>query len=664
MAKIIQLEKHVAELIAAGEVVERPASVVKELVENSIDAGATAVTVEIRRGGNSLIRISDNGIGIAKEDVTTSFLRHATSKVRTEEDLNNIGTLGFRGEALASICAVSKVTMNTRTVEEQLGTKIQINGGEIEDISDSGHSVGTTITIKDLFYNTPARMKFLKSDITEANAVAAYIDRLALSHVEISFKFIRDGKTTLFTPGDNQLISAVYTIFGKEFSKSLIPVEYSMNNVTVKGLVSKPEYSRGSRSMQYFFVNDRFVKTNTGQVALEEAYKNEIMQRKFPACVLFIYLNNEMVDVNTHPAKIEVRFVDEKSVYNAVYCGVKNVLSKIAPPPSIDIGTQVEKVLQKNESMAHDAVEQLKISSNYINNNPNNNISEKINKNRADSLNQNNIIYNIPKEKTSIDFIEESLSDDSSSNSVILGQPTTPYIRTQISGTVVLDPVEDQTKQTNFIDELQETNQNYIEEQQIIEMPQKEITEIKFIGEAFSTYIIAQTEDGIMLVDKHAAHERIMFENLKSNKDKAQSQLLLQPVSVNLPKDEYSLVLENSLELAHMGIMVDDFGSGTIIVREFPIEMENADIVSIIEEIASNLRKGKKNISPNFLDELYHSISCKAAIKGNIKSTDAELKVLLEMLMENGEIKHCPHGRPVAVMIEKKEIEKKFGRIV
>lgn len=666
MARIIQLEKHVAELIAAGEVVERPASVVKELVENSIDAGAKSITIEIRRGGNSLIRISDNGHGISKEDVPTSFLRHATSKVRDENDLVNIGTLGFRGEALASICAVSKVRMETRTDEEMVGTKIIVEGGEVRDICESGHNVGTTITIRDIFYNTPARMKFLKSDITEANAVAAYIDRLALSHVEISFKFIRDGKVTLYTPGDNQLISSVYTIFGKDFAKSLIPIEYSDAGVTVRGLISKPESSRGSRSMQYFFVNNRFVKTNTAQVAMEEAYKNEIMQRKFPACILFIYVKNDMVDVNTHPAKIEVRFVDERAVYNSVYFAVKNVLSKFSPPPSIDLGLESQKALIKNEGIKNETAGQIRIDAkDYLNS------LSKTSKEEPYSINtskrdREGTQKHTPKDSENSSYKNLSLKDaikrisqKSDSGAITFRQDSIPY--TSYTKESKPQKLSDKTLYTSS-EIRNEPISNPRIENDIIE---KDIfSHMNFIGEIFETYIIAQHDDTMILIDKHAAHERIIFERLKSTNMACESQLLIEPITVTLDKNEYSLILEKKSELSKMGIMIDDFGMGMILVREFPIGMEYADIVAVIEEIGSNLKKGKRDVSPVFLDELYHSIACKAAIKGNTRSSDKELQGLIEMLWQNGEIRHCPHGRPVAVVLEKKEIEKRFGRIV
>ena len=630
MQNIVKLEKSVAQLIAAGEVVERPASVVKELVENSIDSGATSITIEIRRGGTGMIRISDNGSGISKADVPTAFLRHATSKLRDENDLNNIATLGFRGEALPSICSVAKVTLDTRTEKENVGTKIIIEGGDTVSIADSGHNIGTTITVKDLFYNTPARMKFLKSDTTESNAIAACIDRLALSHVEISFKFIRDGKRVLFTPGDNQLRSAAYTIFGKDFANALVPVDYSDDKVAVKGLVSTSENARSSRSMQYFFVNDRFVKTGTGQVALEEAYKNEIMQRKFPACILFVYLPNDMVDVNTHPAKIEVRFTDERSVYNGIYFAVKNVLNKLAPPPSIDLGTEIEKTLLKNDSMKNESAGQLRIDSKQFREI----VSQKPNES-LDSIALTDVINGITKNKESGSIV---FSQKASQKTVEIPKMNA------VAPTKTVEP-----KKETVADKPKEEIANYFDD-------------VNFVGEVFGTYIVAEHDDVVLLIDKHAAHERIIFEKLKARKNASNSQVLIEPVSVTLPKDEYSLMLENSLELAEMGIMVDDFGMGTLLVREFPVEMSDTDIVSVIEEISSNMKKGKKDISPAVLDELYHSIACKAAIKGNRRSSDDELKALIRMLWENGEVKHCPHGRPVAVILGKKEIEKRFGR--
>ena len=638
MARIVQLDKHVAELIAAGEVVERPASAVKELVENAIDAGATAITVEIRRGGAGYIRVTDNGSGIENEDVPTAFLRNATSKVRTEEDLHGIATLGFRGEALASICAVAKVTMTTRTARTELGTKIELAGGEVARIEEAGCPVGTTIVVRDLFYNTPARLKFLKSDVTEANAVAACMDRMALSHVEIAFKFIRDGKIAMFSSGNSDLLSCAYSVFGKEFAQGLVPVQYTLDQVTVRGLVSKPEATRGSRSMQYFFVNGRFIKTATGQTALEEAYKNEIMARKFPACILFIDLDCRQVDVNTHPAKIEIRFVQEKPVYEAIFFGVKNALMTVTPIPTVRLEPSPQAVIMKNEAI-QSAGEQMKISS-------------KSSESSDIQIRVEPVLQASPQKPAIApedDFWRRG--------SLKVAQSENQYHRNVAGMLDAWAPAEETDAGPEEMPPQLPVEQEEMHAEPVISQ------DFRLIGEAFATFILAESGDGLYLVDKHAAHERILFEQLKKGEGAGQSQVLLSPIPVALPKNEYALVLENSLEIAKMGIMIDDFGQGTVLVREFPTALDKGNIREIVEEIAALLVKGKKGITPALLDELYHSMACKAAVKGNSKSSEQELISLLQMLADNGEIRHCPHGRPVAVELTKKEIEKQFGRI-
>ncbi|MDR2655066.1 MAG: DNA mismatch repair endonuclease MutL [Oscillospiraceae bacterium] len=615
MPKIYKLDKSVAKLIAAGEVVERPSSAVKELVENSIDAGAKSVAVEIKGGGTSYLRVADDGCGISREDLPTAFLRNATSKIRTAADLEKIGTLGFRGEALASISAVARLTMISRAAEEPEGCKIRLDGGEIQDIAETGCPVGTTVIVRDLFYNTPARMKFLKKDSVEANSVAACMDRLALSHPEISFKFIRDGKTQFFSPGKGDLYACIYSVFGRETAESLIEVK----GEGVSGYISKPESSRGSRNMQFFFVNGRYVRSVTAQTALEEAYKNEIMQGKFPTGFLFITVPEELVDVNTHPAKIEVRFVQERDVYEAIYFAVKNALTKFSVPPAINLNHEIQKTLFKNEALKTEAVSQTGFAP------PATRVT--------------------PAKRP--DFFQSASAAEFVKKPAVLNQPVAEYKKHEPVLPAAAPPIES------------------------IEIPGKPETPPakpflegkRLVGEIFSTYILLETADELFIIDKHAAHERIIFERLKENTGGRNSQLLLSPVHINFPKEEYALLLENSLELAEFGIMIDDFGTGTVIVREFPAALEKADIKSTLEEIAASFKKGRMKPEPKYLDELYSSIACKAAVKGGRSASREDIYSLLAQLEQNGEIRRCPHGRPVLITLSKREIEKKFGRI-
>ncbi|GHU81510.1 DNA mismatch repair protein [Clostridia bacterium] len=659
MSRINVLDKHVAELIAAGEVVERPSSVIKELIENSIDAGASAITVEIKNGGIKYMRIADDGCGIVKEDVPKAFLRHATSKVMIEEDLDSIATLGFRGEALASVCAVAKVEMLTCAVEEETGTRYTINGGEEAELSDAGCPKGTTILVRDLFYNIPARMKFLKKDVSESNAVAGVVDKIALSHPEIAITFIRDGKRTLQTSGDGSLKSAIYSVYGREFASGLIEVDYSLNCVAVKGFLSKPQHSRANRNMQNFFINGRFVKSRTAAAAVEEACKGSVMIGKFPACVLHIGISNAAVDVNVHPAKIEVRFINERPIFDAVYHAVKSALLKgdtvkevaLKPADIFSIKQQSPFTVTKNpyelkpEPPIQLTVKPITKTEDYPQQkNQNNAIDETeifipkttkftYNTNVADS---NNNISDAPKTQLkevfridSVDFFEEELKKEARPE-----EKSQVQINKEVQKTAVLDDVF--SNDTN---------------------------EIKFIGEAFKTYIIMQSGSKLLLVDKHAAHERIIYEKLKKEKGSGSMQYLIAPVTVTLTKQEYDAVLNSKKLLLDTGFEIDDFGSGTVVVRGVPQYLEHGDIPFTIEEIAGYLLEHKTDINTTQTDWIYHSISCRAAIKAGDISHSSELIELVKKIEEDETLRYCPHGRPVQIAITKHEIEKQFGRV-
>lgn len=638
MAIIRVLDKHVAELIAAGEVVERPASVVKEMMENSIDAGATHITVEIRDGGVSYMRITDDGCGIHREDVPTAFLRHATSKVRTEDDLNRIGTLGFRGEALASVAAVSKVEVTTCARGEIEGTHYVIHGGEEILIEDIGCAEGTTFVVEELFYNIPARMKFLKKDVSEGNAVAGVVEKLALSHPEIAVKFIRNGRTEMQTPGDGQMLSCIHAVLGKPFANTLIPVSYSMGGVEVSGFICKPEGTRPNRTMQHFFVNDRYVKTQTGLVALERAYKGMIMVGRFPACVLFIRLPAETVDANVHPAKIEVRFINEKPVFDAVYYGVRSALEQrsasIRQMEIIRDSSTPEPMPAKRTPAPAVAVPTPKP-----------------------------IAPPAVRRPSFLDVAVDDLPKPTVSLHDGTGDVPKPKIETP-APTVTLDelpvftPKEPQTAEEPVLPKPvveMETPavQSLIEE----EVP------VQYVGEVFSTYILVQQGNSLFIIDKHAAHEKIIYNRLKAQAH-TEEQLLLTPVVVTVSREEHTALLDAVEELRQAGISIEDFGGQSILVRSFPLDLTGEDIDNTLREIATGLVGGNREIQSSKLDWIYHSSACRAAIKAGDMSKPAELAELAKQVLADESIRFCPHGRPVCIEMTKKELEKQFGRIV
>lgn len=635
MPKINRLPKSIYELIAAGEVVERPASVVKELVENSIDAGAKDITVEIQNGGIKYIRITDNGCGISREDVPLAFTSHATSKISREEDLFSIGTLGFRGEALASISAVSHTEMLTRTNDSNIGTRMTVSGGEFSKCEDAGCPAGTTIIIRDLFYNTPARMKFLKTDRSEGMAVAGIVDKIALSHPEISFRFIKDGKQLLCTSGNGELYSAIYSVFGKEFAETLIPASYDINGITVRGYISKPFNSRGSNSMQTFFVNDRFIKSRTACAALNEAYKNSVMVGRYPACVLFITTPPQAVDVNVHPAKTEVRFSNEKAIFDVIYYAAKNALNGDDSRPQASFKRNELLEPAKSEPVQERLIidETSPVAS-----------SSDIGYNSFAEKHRNAYIPNKPQQifydsgKTNYNKSNDDDTIDLSVRTVVPTQSVTPPIsenKTEISEEFGVKIVDDNEKAVN----------------------------IRYIGEAFKTYIFAEFDGKLIIIDKHAAHERMLFNKLKKENGKNGSQMLLSPISVTLSKEEYAAILENIGTVRESGFEIDDFGEGTVIVRACPLNLEKENIVSLITEIAGYLLKNQRDILPEKLDWIYHSIACRAAIKAGNNNSDYELMRFVKKLLTDKDVRYCPHGRPVIVEMTKYELDKQFGRI-
>lgn len=654
VAKINVLDKHVAELIAAGEVVERPSSVIKELVENAIDAGASIVTVEIRRGGVTYMRVTDNGCGIDREDVATAFLRHATSKVREKDDLDAILTLGFRGEALASISAVSHVDLITKTPDSEIGTHYASSGGSDIEIEDAGCPNGTTITVRDIFYNVPARMKFLKKDTAEGNSVAGLMDKIALSHPEISFRLIRDGKETLHTPGDGKLVSTIYAVFGKEFSTNLLPVEYSLGGVRVWGYVSSPLGSRPNRSMQNFFINGRFVRSRTAAVALEEAYKGSIMVGKFPACVLHLALSSSAVDVNVHPAKLEVRFVNERPIFDAVFHAVKSALSASRETKSLDLTPRAKPLVHPYKPDVLEKAEQTRLSV------P---ITEKSTP-KVPERQPETITYLLDSAPRPIEPIRPA--DIQSSIERLLDvepQPEKPVSAPEKQPEIVVPDIEvepeDEPPPPPKAERKAPPSLQPVVKAEPVAAPVHTV-----IGEAFDTYIIVQYDaETLMFIDKHAAHERLLYEQLKSRSEVAAAQTLLTPVTVTLDKNEYTAVLANLALFADAGFDVEDFGSGTVLVRTAPLHLSGADIEGSVLEMASYLEQNKTDITTEHADWLYHNIACRAAIKGGCASKREELVALAERLEANPEVRYCPHGRPIYVMLKKKTLEKEFGRI-
>ncbi len=657
MGEIRVLDKRVAELIAAGEVIDRPASVVKELLENSIDAGAKRITVEIKNGGIDLIRVTDDGKGIASEDVETAFLRHATSKVHNEEDLNEILTLGFRGEALASVCAVAKVSMLTRQRENDIGCHIEIDGGEIVEKIEAGCPVGTTIMVKNIFYNTPARMKFLKKDVSEANAVASIVEKIAVSNPHISFKFIRDGRIDIQTVGDGKLFSAIHCVFGKFFADILLPVNYEKNGVKVTGFISKANDGRAKRSMQFFFLNGRTVKNITMTVALEEAYKGSIMVGKFPAAVLLVEVSPMVVDVNVHPTKTEIRFSDEKIIYDAVYFACKNALLEDSGEAEF---TFREEKISKN----------LAESTRFID----------VNISGEQTTLEDNKPLEIKKEIPKEELIEvdnpffvkkssiENLMFDSSrerptfSNGQILHTISEiNEMRRQESER--LSALSSEEREEELVKEEEEEQREKAQRILMSGKTDNRFNNAKIIGELFKTYIMLECDDAIYLVDKHAAHERLIFDSMKNSESKIEKQYLLEPVVARLSRDEYDAAIMHKEMIENIGFDIDDFGKGAIVIRAVPsyVSMDNA--VVVLTDIASNLTLSKKDISPHLIEDIYHRIACRAAIKARDNNNEYELAFLIDCLRKQTDVKHCPHGRPITVRISKNEIERKFGRI-
>ncbi len=656
MSEIRVLDKQTAELIAAGEVIDRPASVVKELIENCIDAGALHITVEIKSGGIELIRVTDDGKGIAFEDAETAFLRHATSKVRSKEDLNEIMTLGFRGEALASVCAVSKVSMITRKADSDFGCHLEIAGGEVISKEETGCPVGTTIIVKNLFYNTPARMKFLKKDVSEANAVAAVVEKIAVSNPDIAFKFIRDGRIDIQTVGDGKLISAIHCVFGKSFASSLLPVSSERNGVKVEGFISKALNAKAKRSMQYFFLNGRTVKNLTMMVALEESYKGSIMVGKFPACVLMVEISPSVVDVNVHPTKTEVRFSDERVIYDAVYFACKNAISqdsgeadfvfKTEPPKAPVSYVKDETFTTKGEQISF---EKPQVIEKTIETAPIQREIKPIFENT-----QEKYVYKAPETTISVQFNDDSAKSIQNGVVKISAVANNPFSEPKIVEETIDTKAEIKAEEPEIKADMPGP---------VIEEKDDRFSGARIIGELFKTYIVLEAENALYLVDKHAAHERLIYNKLKAENKEVQRQYLLEPAITKPSREEYDALISHIETVNLLGFEIDDFGNGNVIIRSVPTYISADDAVSVLSEIASNLISCKKEVAPQILDDMYHTIACRSAIKAHDKSSAWELSFIIDCLRAETDVKYCPHGRPVTAKISKTEIEKRFGRI-
>ena len=648
MPKIQQLSPHVANLIAAGEVVERPASAVKELLENAVDAGASKVTIEIRDGGMTFLRVTDNGCGMSPEDARTAFLRHATSKLRTEEDLAAIGTMGFRGEALAAIASVSRIDLMTKTAGSLSGVKLHLEAGQVTEEAEAGCPDGTTILVRDMFFNTPARMKFMKSDTVEGSRVAAAVQLQALAHPEVAFQFLRDGKQVLSTPGTGGLQAAMYCVYGRDCAK-MVGVESRWEGYTLTGYVSLPTDARPSRSLQTFFVNDRPVKSKLLIAALEEAYRNQIMVGKFPACVLHLRLPASAVDVNVHPAKTEVKFLSEKAVFDCVHYGVLGALNKkpdrpqiqfkstVAPQPpaaaappkgaftpqSPAVTAPLKGEPRKEPFFRTMTAEEYKTFSAALQDAPRPKqpaaaaAAQKIPK--ADNMPLREFV-----------MLPQLRADEPKPVPPAPAQPVPP----------VPEPKVEQTA---------------------LDMPPE--IPWRLVGELYNTYILVEQGDDAFLIDKHAAHERILFERLKANQEAISAQSLLTPIPVRLNPAAAGELLNNTALLAELGFEIEEFGENTLLLRQIPMDLSPDAAAEAIEALADDLLSGRRESKDTVRDTLLHTVACKAAIKAGWKNDEKELLAVAEAVMAREDLKYCPHGRPICVSLSKKQLEKQLKRV-
>lgn len=659
MSKIAVLSKEISELIAAGEVIERPASVVKEVVENAIDAEAKHITVEIKHGGTTYMRVADDGSGIASEDVPTAFFRHATSKIHDRKDLEFIYTLGFRGEALASIAAVSKVTLLTKRREDDYGTHYEIIGGTpTGEPEQGGCPDGTTILIRDLFFNVPVRQRFMKKDVTEANAVSQIVQKIALSHPEISFQMIRDNRMEFCTDGNGDLYAAIYALFGKEFAHDLIPVQYDDGFLRVSGYVGKPLYSKSNRTFQHFFINGRYIRSRVCSVALESAYQNLIMTGKFPTCVLMLEMLPVDLDVNVHPAKAEVRFTSEKNVADSLFFAVKNAL--------LENGLIYDFQFRHN---AQDWTKQPAVSTPMQQptlphlKEPSDPFASKAEP-EVESPPPPQTIYPTQYHYDIGETMAALMPEETRPAALENPQAEHTESELELSQNAKFEPPPEESALPETILPLPTTTS----EPSVPEsLPEKQtiLPEIRVIGEVFQNYILAEipAEQKLVIFDKHAAHERVIFERLKSGAAKQYQQLLMQKTETLLPMDEFALMQEQTEQLANMGFSFDFSNPPFLRTTAVPTFLQSLNIDEIVTEIAHNFALGKINPQTAYLDDLLHTMACKAAIKAHDKNDLAELQELAQIVYADEQVRHCPHGRPVMFVIKKHELEKQFKRV-
>ena len=658
MPAIIQLPSHIANLIAAGEVVERPASVVKELLENAVDAGATKVTIEIRDGGMTFLRVTDNGCGMEPEDAKTAFLRHATSKLRRAEDLGEISTMGFRGEALAAIASVSRIDLMTKPAGALFGTSLHLDGGVITQQSEAGCPDGTTIIIRDLFFNTPARMKFMKSDTVEGSRVTAAVQLQALAHPQVAITLLRDGKSILSTPGDGSLQTAVYCVYGREFA-GMTQVESHWDSYRLTGYVTKPTDSRPSRNFQTFFVNDRPVKSKLLISALEEAYRNQLMAGKFPAGVLHLQLPPNAVDVNVHPAKTEVKFLNEKAVFDCVHYGVLAALNKTPDRPQVQFAKQAasapqpvqprQEVAPKQNFFRTMTPEEYKTFSAAIKDAPQPKpqaaqaAAEKIVKAMPDKTVLHSTVA-IPGEPIPVPPRPVAKPQPEEGKTGILpplpAEPEMPK-----APEIPVPPMKPEQPETV---------------QQELNMPS--VPDWRLVGELYRTYILVEQGENAFLIDKHAAHERILFDKLKANQEGISGQALLSPLTVRLTPAAAGELLSNMAMMEELGFQLEEFGDSTLLLRQIPMDLSPDAAAEAVESLAADLLNGRREQKDTVRDELLHTVACKAAIKAGWVTDEQELYAIAKAVMEREELKYCPHGRPICITLSKKQVEKQFKR--
>ena len=647
MPKILQLSSHIANLIAAGEVVERPASAVKELLENAVDAGASKVTIEIRDGGMTFLRVTDNGCGMSAEDARTAFLRHATSKLRTEEDLAAIGTMGFRGEALAAIASVSRIDLMTKTPGSLSGVKLHLDAGVITEEAEAGCPDGTTILVRDLFYNTPARMKFMKSDTVEGSRVAAAVQMQALAHPEVAFQFLRDGKQVLSTPGTGKLQDAMYCVYGRDCAR-MVAVESRWENYTLSGFVTLPTDARPSRNLQTFFVNDRPVKSKLLIAALEEAYRNQLMVGRFPGCVLHLNLPANAVDVNVHPAKTEVKFLSEKAVFDCVHYGVLGALNKKPDRPAVQFKPQPAPVPPEKPTPSPEAKPAEKKDTFFRT------MTAQEYKTFSAAM------ADAPKPKPEA-AAAAAKKIPAGGNMPLREFVMLPQVRQAVQPEPApsLPPLPETPKPS--APEIPVKAPEPEMEQTALEMPKADTW--RMVGELYRTYILVEEGDNAFLIDKHAAHERILFEKLKANQESISGQTLLQPVPVRLSPAAAGELLGNTALLEELGFEIEEFGENTVLARQIPMDLTVEAAAEALETLADDLLNGRRESRDTVRDTLLHTVACKAAIKAGWVSDEKELLAIAKAVMEREDLKYCPHGRPICVSLSQKMLEKQFKRI-